>query len=309
MDEHSLIKKAFEKDIGKRVVSIIKCENQIFNINNIYRVETENKRYIFKLYRSADYPEKGKATFVSRLLTEHRIPHAKIFSYNRYDADFPNGYIIEECLTGITADKLELTVNETCNVYRNLALMMSEIHKIKLTGYGFFMDTTPDCTTFTEHIESNFIYGKSKMQKFYSDEELNRIKYVLVERLKSCDNIQPCLCHNDIQLKNILVNSKDVILIDWDDARSFPAVVDIARLTLLIELANDNEKAEDIENVEVYRKAFIDNYYFSDGISVYNELESALHIWHGLVILNFCDSSKAQFYKTKTIIDNKLKSL
>lgn len=90
-------------------------------------------------------------------------------------------------------------------------------------------------------------------------------------------------------------------MIDWDDARSFPAVVDIARLILLIELANDNEKAE------IYKKAFFDHYKSDDGFEIYKKLEPALQAWHGLVILNFFTGEKPQFDKIKAIVDEKLK--
>ena len=141
-----------------------------------------------------------------------------------------------------------------------------------------------------------------------TDAELNRIKRILVEKLKPCDAIQPCLCHIDIQLKNILVDGDTITLIDWDDARSFPAVVDIARLTLLIELGYDHEKAEDKEKAEIYKKAFLDHYQSEDGLQFYKELEPALHVWHGLVLLNFC-SGKAHFGKIKTILDEKMNCL
>ena len=304
MKNYSLIKKVFERDIHKNVISINECENQILNINNVFKIETEDKPFIFKMYRSVGYPEDGKMVFVSQKLLEHNIPHANICVYNRNDDDFPNGYIIEECLPGITADGLELTEKETCSIYKKLAVLTSEIHKIKFTQYGFIINGLPDCANFTEHIENNFIYSNNKMQSFYTDDELNTIKRILVQKLKPCDNIQPCLCHIDIQLKNILVDGDNITLIDWDDARSFPAIVDIARLTLLIEL-----EADDIEKAEIYKEAFISNYKYDDELKIYYELEPALHVWHGLVILNFFNGSKPQFNKTKAIIDEKLKLL
>ena len=107
-------------------------------------------------------------------------------------------------------------------------------------------------------------------------------------------------------MKNTLVNGDDIALIDWDDARSFPSAVDIARLTLLIELAYDNEKAEDKETAEIYKKAFWDNYKSDDVLEIYNKLEGALHVWHGLILLNFC-AGEPQFNKIKAVLDEKIK--
>ncbi|GHT53166.1 hypothetical protein FACS1894106_3610 [Spirochaetia bacterium] len=308
MDNYNLIEKIFERDINKKVLSINKCENLIFNINNVFKVETKEGLYIFKLYRSIGYPEKDKMIFVSKKLYEYKIPHAKIYSYNRNDNDLPNGYIIEEYLPGITVDRCELNELETSLIYKKLALLMSDIHKIKLIKYGFIIDSEPDCITFTEHIKNNFIYGNNEIQNVYTDAELNVIKHTLIEILKPCDEIQPCLCHIDIQLKNIVINNGSITLIDWDDARSFPAIVDIARLTLLMELAYDNEQAEDKEKVAVYKKTFFDNYKSDGGLEIYKKLEPALHVWHGLVLLNFCANGSLQFYKIKANIDEKMRN-
>jgi len=307
MDNHDLIRKAFERDTGKKAVSIDRCENLIFNINHVFRIGTEDGRYIFKNYRSPGYPEEGKMPFIAERLAERNIPHAGIFSCNRGDDDFPNGYIIEECLPGITADRLALTEEETCGIYKKLAALAAKIHQIKFENYGFIEGGAPDCATFTQHLENNFIYGPNRMQGTYTDAELNEPKRNLVEKLRPCDEIQPCLCHIDIQLKNTLVYDDTVALIDWDDARAFPAIVDIARLTLLIELAYDNEEPEIKEKAEAYKKAFLDNYQFDD-VKIYKELEPALHVWHGLVLLNFC-AGEPQFGKIKANLDEKIKRL
>ena len=306
---HLLIKKAFERDIGTEAISIHPCENLSANLNNVYRIETEDRPFIFKLYRSPGYPEEGKMLFVAKKLAEHNIPHAEICSYNRRDDDLPNGYIIEECLPGTTADRLALSEEETCGLYKKLALLMSEIHQIKFTGCGFIERGAPDCATFTQHIEDNFIYGPNRMQSVYTDAQLHALKRLLLEKLRPCDDMQPCLCHIDLQLKNTLVDGDTITLIDWDDARSFPALVDIARLTLLIELAYDNEKPENREKAEIYKRAFLDNYRSDDVIQVYRELEPALHVWHGLVLLNFCAGGTPQFDKIKRALGEKVRRM
>ena len=304
-----LIKKAFERDIGKEAVSIHPCKNQIFNHNNVFKIETQDRPYILKLYHSPGYPEEGKMLLVSEKLAEHSISHARIYSCNRGDDIFPNGYIIEEYLPGIPADRLDLDEKETCGLYKKLALLMSEIHQIKFANYGFIEHGAPECATFTEHIENNFIYGPNRMREAYSDAELSRIKRVLVEKLRPCDEMQPCLCHIDIQLKNILINDGNITLIDWDDARAFPGIVDIARLTLLIELAYDNVKPENPERAATYKRAFLDHYKSDDGLKTYRELEPALHVWHGLVLLNFCAAQTPQFGKIKSALDEKIERL
>jgi hypothetical protein len=309
MEIHNIIKKVCERELDKKVIKIHDVKNKDFNINSVHIVETFYMRYVFKIYHSTDYPEKGKPVFVSSLLSKHSIPHARILSYSHGDDDFPTGYVLEECLPGITADRMGLSEAETCGIYEKLAALMSEIHGIKFTRHGFIIDGVPSNVTFTEHLEDNFIYGTSGIRGIYSKGELDKIKHTLIDRLGHCDMIQPCLCHIDVQLKNILVNRDSVILIDWDDARSFPAIVDVARLTLLIELAYDSEKAEEIERAEVYKNAFFNSYKLGGEITMYDDLEPALHAWHGLIILNFLAGNKPQTKKVTAVINRKLELL
>jgi len=74
--------------------------------NTVYKIETDSKPYIFKIYSSKKWPEDGKLLFVNRKLKEHKIPHAEILAFSHGDINFPNGYLIEECLPGTTADRL-----------------------------------------------------------------------------------------------------------------------------------------------------------------------------------------------------------
>jgi len=309
MDDCTLIKKVFERDIGEEIIEIYSCRNAVFNINNVFRVDAANKSYIFKLYRKKGYPEDGKIPFIAGKLTEHNIPHAKICSYNRNDNDFPNGYVIEEYLPGVTADRLGLDNNAWCGFYKNLALMVSKVHQIMFDKHGFIINVVPDCNTLTEHIESNFVYGKHSVYDIYTSNEIESVQRSLINSLKPCDNIQPCLCHIDIQPKNVIVHNGGATLIDWDDARSFPAIVDIARLTLLIELDFDNENSAEKQRSEMLKSAFLNNYGNAETIMAYHKHETALHVWHGLILLNFCKPNTPQFHKIKTSTDAKLRLL
>jgi hypothetical protein len=71
--------------------------------------------------------------------------------FNREDENFPNGYLIEECLPGTTADKLALSKKETISLFEKLAVLISQIHRIEMTNYGYTGGgTSAIWTTFSE---------------------------------------------------------------------------------------------------------------------------------------------------------------
>ncbi|MDR0948295.1 MAG: hypothetical protein LBM69_02100, partial [Lachnospiraceae bacterium] len=91
--DKSIIKKTFEAKISKEVCSMSKFDN-VPN-NQVYKIETETQNYIFKIYAKRDWPEDGKIPFVVRKLDEYKIPHAKLYTFERNDENFPDGYLIE----------------------------------------------------------------------------------------------------------------------------------------------------------------------------------------------------------------------
>jgi hypothetical protein len=101
MDNTDLIIKTFENVMGIKVCSIHKYDN-VLN-NQVFKIEAESEPYIFKIYANRNWPEDGKLSFIAGKLEEYKIPHAKLFVFDRDNTSFPYGYLIEQCLPGVTA--------------------------------------------------------------------------------------------------------------------------------------------------------------------------------------------------------------
>jgi len=296
MDKITIIKETFEAQTGIKVNSIYQFEN--VENNTVFKVETAAEPYIFKVYSNRDWPEDGKLIFVYKKLNENKIPHAEILVYNRDDANFPNGYIIERCLPGITADRLNLSVDETLSIFKKLALLVSNVHKIKLTNYGYTGDGKPAYwsafsgfmyDTFNDNIPNLIAHN------IFTKAELEAIGHKMYENMKFCDKYPSVICHGDLSAKNILVNSDNITLIDWDDVHSLCWMADIARLTLWMKLEYDKD------NANIYRKTFIDNYKTEYDKNDYYKMENTLHIWYGFDNLNYF-FGKPQYEKIKNIL-------
>jgi len=297
MDKYKLIKETFETQTRIKVNSIYQIEN--VENNTVFKVQTAAESFIFKIYSSRDWPEDGKLMFVSKKLNEKNIPHAKILVFNRDDANFPNGYLIERCLPGMTADRINLSVDETISIYKKLALLVSNVHKIKLTNYGYTGDGKPaGWNTFSEFMYDTFNeFIPNLVAHNIFKIELETIGHRIYENMKYCDKYPSVICHGDLSAKNILVNLDKITLIDWDDVHSLCWIADIARLTLWMKL----EYGEN--NANIYRKIFIDNYKTEYNKNDYYEMEETLHIWYGFDYLNYF-IGKPQFEKMKIILQN-----
>jgi len=282
MRDIALIKKAFEDRMYLEASAVHRFEN-VTN-NSVFRIETESRPYIFKVYAKRDWPEDGKLPFVCRKLTEHDIPHAQLFVFDREDARFPNGYSIEECLPGTTADRLTLSECETLRLFEKLAALVSRIHRIGMTNYGYTGGGMPALwTTFSEYMYDVLAGNADSLiaKGFMEAEELAGLNRAMYGKLKQYDIFPSVLCHGDLSAKNILVNADEITLIDWDDAQSLCWMTDVARLTFWMRIHYDERLAE------ACKTAFLDRYETAHDKSVYCELEDVLHVWHGLDNLTF----------------------
>lgn len=277
-DTINIIRQVFEKDMGESVCDIKKFEH--VENNTVYKIETSSRPYIFKIYNNPDWPEDGKLLFVDRLLTEHGIPHAKIFIYCRDNANFPNGYLIEECLPGATADRLKLSREETTAMFEKLGTLVSRLHKIKMDGYGYTGKGTALWSTFSEFMYDSMGDSKANLlaQKITDDDELEYIGQQIWERLKVCDKYPAVLCHTDLSTKNIIYNDGDITLIDWDDVYSLCWMHDLAEFTFWL-------KREYGDESEIYRHAFLQNTDYD--LSDFYAIEPVLHVRIGLGSLNY----------------------
>jgi len=279
MYDMDTIKSVFKKEMNKNVCSIHQFEN--VENNSVYKIETDSQPYIFKVYNNSNWPEDGKLLLVDRLLTEHEIPHAKISIYNRDTSNFPNGYLIEECLPGVTADRLKLSQKELISVFQKLGEVVSRLHKIRMTGYGYTGTGVALWSTFSEFMYDSMGDNNVNLlaHNVTNEEELKYFGKEVWERLKVCDKFPPVLCHTDLSTKNIIFHNGDITLIDWDDVYSLPWVHDIAELTFWLKREYGSES-------EIYRNVFINNYQTEYDMRDFYNIEPVLHARIGLGGLN-----------------------
>lgn len=297
------MKEKTESILQTKIISINQCDN-ITN-NMVYIVETITGSYIFKIYNNKSWPEDRKLSFVSKKLSESGIPHAKIITYNRDDSYFTNGFLIEECLPGFTADKRLLAIEEEISLYKKLAKLVSNLHQIRLVNCGYIGSGEAKSESLSAFVEESYEYHINNLIKYnlFSNEELVKIKDKLIAKFDQCSHIPPVLCHGDLSKKNIMIGtSDDITLIDWDDAQSLCWMADVARLTLWMSLNYDKD------NAGILRDVFLENYTTTGDKNIFYDFEEAFHVWLGLDYLNFFVGTP-QYEKTLTFFRNVITKL
>jgi thiamine kinase-like enzyme len=280
-EPENYIREKIEEVLQTRVEYIGKLEN-VLN-NNVYKVVTNNNPYIFKVYKQKYWPEDGKLEFINNKLLENSISCAKLITFDRTDINIPTGYLIEEYLTGITADRIAFDKKKGMEFYKKLAQLVSRIHRIHLKNYGYIGSGVASHDTFIDFISDKYdeITSPLENNNIIENISVETLKKLVIDRLLLSEKLPPVLNHGDLSTKNVVVNELgDLTLIDWDDATANNWLADISRMTYWMKFMYNEDE------YELYRNTFLENYE-TNNISAYNDFETAFHVLIGLDYLNF----------------------
>lgn len=281
-DKLDRIRAAAEDVLGSKVDAVEPMPH-VTN-NTVFRLSAAGRDYIFKIYAERDWPEDGKLAFVNRRLTELGVPCAKLIAFNRSDARFPTGYLIEEMLGGGTAEHgdASLTADPEAGAafYRKLARFMSaHVHRIVLDGFGYIGSGTPSHRTHSDYVSDKYdeLTTALVQKRRFERAELAALKPLMMERLRACADLPPVLNHGDLSTKNVIIGGNgELALIDWDDAIADNWIADVARLTYWMKYAyGPNDYAS-------FRGVFLAAYGDAERIRMFESHEHVYHVWFGL---------------------------
>jgi Ser/Thr protein kinase RdoA (MazF antagonist) len=269
------------KKAAERLNADVETIEQIPGVsdNTVFAITAGGKPYIFKIYTLRDWPEDGKLLFINRKLIEHGIPCAKIIAFDRCDPDFPSGYLIEERLPGVTADRALGDADATRTFYAKLARLVSQLHRIRIENHGYIGAGVASHGTFLAFMDDKLdeIAEPLVSMKRFEAPVLAKIKERVLRALRPCADLPAVLNHGDLSVKNVLIDERgEVTLVDYDDALALNWIADIARLTYWMRYSYD------AESYAAYRDVFLRHYADGGARDAFESLENAFHAWIGL---------------------------
>ena len=223
--------------------------------NSVYFFTIAGKRYYLKLYRSKNWPEKGKVPFVYQRLSQNHIRSAELIAYNRDNEMYPNGYLIECEIQGTAADKILLDREQEIGLYIKLAELMSSVHSIRIPNYGYIGSGIASHNGMTDFLEDEFDGIDDSLEGIVPEKQLK---------------------------KNVIIcDDGEISLIDWDDAMALNWMADVSRLTFWMKQNYSNQE------YSLFRNVFLDHYGATHRKAQFDAFESAYHIYTTLDFLIF----------------------
>ena len=223
--------------------------------NSVYFFTMAGKRYYLKLYRSKNWPEKGKVLFVYQRLSQNHIRSAELIAYNRDNEMYPNGYLIEREIRGTAADKILLDREQETGLYIKLAGLTSAVHNIHIQNYGYIGSGIASHNSMIDFLEDEFEGIDDRLKGIISEKLLKKMKAKVLDTMHDYEDLPSVLCHGDLSKKNVIMRDDgEISLIDWDDAMALNWMADVSRLTFRMKQNYSNQE------YSLFRNVFLDHY-------------------------------------------------
>lgn len=223
--------------------------------NSVYFFTMAGKRYYLKLYRSKNWPEKGKVLFVYQRLSQNHIRSAELIAYNRDNEMYPNGYLIEREIRGTAADKILLDREQETGLYIKLAELTSAVHNIHIQNYGYIGSGIASHNSMIDFLEDEFEGIDDRLKGIISEKLLKKMKAKVLDTMHDYEDLPSVLCHGDLSKKNVIMRDDgEISLIDWDDAMALNWMADVSRLTFRMKQNYSNQE------YSLFRNVFLDHY-------------------------------------------------
>ena len=297
MDQTIIINK-IKRHIRRDIISCIQLTKGSYN--QIYKIVTNNRNYLLRIYASGTWPEKGKLEFIENKLIENNILTARNIFITRDNDTFIHGYMIEEYLEGeVIQDVINKKITEH-EYYTKLGKLMRRIHAINIKNYGYIGSGVANHTSFTSFLNRELESVTDDFLKLnvFSSVKFEHMKKIVIEKSSSIDNLPAVLVHNDVSCNNIMLVDGELILIDWDNAISSNWIQDYSCMTYWMYWSEKNRN-------EVIRKKniFLESYNPEFSIKHLGKYEKANHLLMSLKLLLWYKDRVKEFNKVLEYIN------
>jgi Ser/Thr protein kinase RdoA (MazF antagonist) len=278
------------------------------NVNEVFKVETDGRAYVVKVFRDAGWPETGKLPWVESQLTRRGVPHARMIHYTRDASSFPHGFSVCEFVEGENCKGLMREGRLTPEAFCELAgSFLRRVHSISVPRFGYVGEGQGMCEDFAGWLLACEVFDN--LRKIDDGSSLFETLRPRFERevepvLRRFEKrFAPVLVHVDCTPKNGMLDSEGrLVFVDWDEAVAGVPFMDYASLTYWYSYIF---KDGDERDVSEFKDAFFRGYGAIDfDREELREIEWALHTTQAAGALSYLYTigDAREFKRTREVL-------
>lgn len=195
-------------------------------LNKVFLLYARGRKVVAKI--SPLWNQGGLAREVwcyQQIQNETSFKTAKVFSFTQAENSVFPGHeiVLMEYLPGHLLTSEELRKEKT---REQIALMLNEIHRIPMKGYGWLKtDFSGIHSTWSEFLANIDNLRTTERSGVLPPEDL---RWLTNELAETCNfDSQACLLHGDLRKENIIINGEELSLIDFQNCFAGHALYDV----------------------------------------------------------------------------------
>ena len=200
-----------------------------------YLLESDNNKYVGKIFRFEHWPPPGKLEQIHDLLNKQGIPHEEVIYFSYDHSIFKHGWQLSKYISGGTVRNLRDEGNLNKEEYLvKIGRILRQIHAIKFDYFGALHERKDRFNPFKEFVVAELNeqdFGGLPSDYSWALKIINQAKDEVTENLDKFAWKDSTLVHDDANDRNIMWQNGNPILIDWVDSLAGPASRDFATLT------------------------------------------------------------------------------
>ena len=219
--ETAAVQELIQRHLGTEPLSAVKIAQA--SGRRVFLVRLAKRRVVLKVLDSR-VSRAVSCSFAVERLAEVGVPTPATLAFGTDGGAFQNPFLIQEYAPGIPADRwiLELkpTREEVATVLANLGSLLRKIHSVATAGgwgslddqgRGFFRSWPKYLYHHKSDSEAKvFEMAFLRRSGLLSEEEIDQIRELFQSRELDFKRLEPRLLHNDVTLKNVLVDPRSL---------------------------------------------------------------------------------------------------
>lgn len=210
--------------------------------SEVYDVELTNNSHVILRIARGGKEQYGQESWAIKQVEKIGVPVPEILLIKHLSIDDNLlSFCVQNKLPGEPLERGVIDFNKfdearRRSIVNSAGKVLSKIHQVKTTGFGYLNEEGKGpCATFgelmKEHVNQANAFLQLATKYDIPEKSMQKVLDILSKKAANAPQMTPTLCHNDFNIKHIMVGENDRItgIIDWGEVEGHSPINDFAK--------------------------------------------------------------------------------